>query len=270
MNIPTPPPPGWYPDPADRSLVRWWDGGRWTEHTHPAQRADVSGLEFPIDRARDPARVQRQAQRGTGGGPVAGGDGTLFTEPVLVVNQKAKLVEVVTEYSVFDQHGRQLGSVVQVGQNSLAKAVRIFTNYDRLLTTALEVRDAAGAPVLRVTRPGAVFKSRVQVTRPDGTPVGDIVQENLIGKIRFALVVDGAQVGSLNAQNWRAWNFSITDSTGSEVARVSKTWEGFARSMFTTADNYVVQVHRPLPDPLASLVVASALTVDTVLKQSED
>jgi uncharacterized protein YxjI len=171
---------------------------------------------------------------------------------------------------VFDQHGHQLGSVVQVGQSALAKAVRVFTDYDRLLTTALEVRDAAGAPVLRVTRPGAVFKSRVQVTRPDGTPVGDIVQENLIGKIRFALVVDGAQVGSLNAQNWRAWNFSIADSTGSEVARVSKTWEGFARSMFTTADNYVVQVHRPLPDPLASLVVASALTVDTVLKQSED
>jgi hypothetical protein len=39
--------------------------------------------------------------------------------------------------------------------------------------------------------------------------------------------------------------------------------------MFTTADNYVVQVHRPLADPLRQLVVARALCVDTALKQDQ-
>ena len=61
----------------------------------------------------------------------------------------------------------------------------------------------------------------------------------------------------------------ITDHTGQEVARITKTWEGLARTLFTTADNYVVQVHRRLEDPLASLVLASALTVDTALKQDD-
>ena len=37
--------------------------------------------------------------------------------------------------------------------------------------------------------------------------------------------------------------------------------------MFTTADNYVVQIHEQLPQPLHSLVVASALGIDTALKQ---
>lgn len=23
---------GWYPDPADASRIRWWDGQKWTEH----------------------------------------------------------------------------------------------------------------------------------------------------------------------------------------------------------------------------------------------
>jgi len=27
------PQPGWYPDPADASRLRWWDGAVWTEHT---------------------------------------------------------------------------------------------------------------------------------------------------------------------------------------------------------------------------------------------
>lgn len=36
---------------------------------------------------------------------------------------------------------------------------------------------------------------------------------------------------------------------------------------FTTADNYVVRIHRPLAEPLRRMVLASALTVDTVLSQ---
>lgn len=37
--------------------------------------------------------------------------------------------------------------------------------------------------------------------------------------------------------------------------------------MFTTADNYLVDIHEDLSQPLHSLVVAAALTVDTALKQ---
>jgi hypothetical protein len=48
---------------------------------------------------------------------------------------------------------------------------------------------------------------------------------------------------------------------------MTKTFEGVAKTLFTTADNYVVQVHRALDDPLRSMVVAAALTVDTALKQ---
>ena len=51
------------------------------------------------------------------------------------------------------------------------------------------------------------------------------------------------------------------------MARITKTWEGLAKTIFTTADNYVVRIHRPLEQPLLTMVVAAALTVDTALKQ---
>ena len=60
---------------------------------------------------------------------------------------------------------------------------------------------------------------------------------------------------------------STEDGGGNEIARITKTWEGLARTMFTTADNYVVQIHQRLQDPLRAMVVASAVTVDTALKQ---
>jgi hypothetical protein len=91
----------------------------------------------------------------------------------------------------------------------------------------------------------------------------------MIGKIRFGLEASGQDIGSLNAENWRAWDFSIQDAAGTEVARIKKTWEGLAKTMFTTADNYVVQIHRPLAEPLRSCVIASALSVDTALKQDK-
>ena len=28
------PPAGWYPDPSDRFLTRYWDGGAWTDQVH--------------------------------------------------------------------------------------------------------------------------------------------------------------------------------------------------------------------------------------------
>ena len=51
------------------------------------------------------------------------------------------------------------------------------------------------------------------------------------------------------------------------MARITKTFEGLLKTAFTTADNYVLQVHNRLPDPLRQLVYASAVTIDTALKQ---
>ncbi|GGN60111.1 scramblase [Streptomyces albiflavescens] len=254
--------------------MRYWDGSQWTEHTnadqqapaapqvpHQAQQAYAQPAPGP-----DP-RVQQQVQQQAGVAPSGVGGGTLFTEPVLVVNQKAKLIEVTNEYKVMDQNGNQLGSVTEVGQNAFKKILRFVSSLDQFMTHKLEIRDAYGQPQLLLTRPAKFLKSRVIVSRPDGSPVGEIVQQNMIGKINFAMNVNGQQVGAIKAENWRAWNFAIVDHADNEVARITKTWEGLAKTMFTTADNYVLQIHFQLPEPLLSLVVATALTVDTALKQ---
>ncbi|MFG1810802.1 phospholipid scramblase-related protein [Streptomyces sp. NPDC049040] len=267
-------PAGWYADPQGTpNLLRYWDGAQWTEHTNPGQVPQQQGAgggsawELNVSRTPDPAKVQQQVQHQAGVSPTVYGGGTLFTEPVLVVNQKAKLIELVNEYSVFDQQGRTLGSVVEVGQSTAKKVLRFVSSVDQFLTHKLEVRDAQGQPHLVLTRPAKFIKSKVLVHRANGEPLGEIVQQNAFGKIKFGFMYNGQQIGAIKAENWRAWNFAIVDHTDTEIARITKTWEGLAKTMFTTADNYVLQIHRQLQDPLLSMVVASALTVDTALKQ---
>ena len=262
--------PNWYPDPWGRHEHRYFDGTNWTEHvaSHGRQSTDPPGGTGHIPTVnRKTEKVQRDVTRAGIQAGQAHGGGSLFTEPVLVVNQKAKLIEINQEFAVYDQHGVQIGAVRQVGQSAAKKMLRFVSNVDQFLTHKFQVVDAQGTVVLALTRPAKLMKSRMIVEGGNGQEIGQIVQQNVIGKIRFSLESGGQSIGSLNGENWRAWNFNIQDSSGTEVARITKTWEGLAKTMFTTADNYVVQIHETLPQPLLSLVVASALGVDTALKQ---
>lgn len=273
------PPPAWYPDPSGTPQLRWWDGRQWTQHTQPQQQQHPPQGYTPQQQSAlntfdpsfdggsmNPDRVREQVARK--GGPVmATGGGTLFTEPILVVNQRAKVFEASTEYAVFDQHGQQLGSVAQVGQSGAGKAIKMFTHYDALMPVRLEVRDRMGQAQIVVHKPVQMWKAKIQVTAANGAPIGEIGQDNVWGKIRFNYLVNGQRIGGMRAENLRGWDFSITDGNEQEIARINKVFAGFAKTMFTHADNYVVRIHAPLPGPLAPLVLGSALTVDTVLKQ---
>jgi len=272
---------GWLADPTKRHQYRYWDGSTWTEHVadNGVQGVDATdGLDrfdaaLTVDDASDPHRIREQVSgdgyRGAGIDSAGSGGGDIFSEPVLVVNQKAKLIELNNQYGVFDRDGNQIGAVNQVGQSTLKKAMRLISSMDQFLTHRLEVVDQSGTVLLRLTRPAKVFKSTVVVEDAIGRELGRIVQRNMVGKINFALESGGQELGAIKAENWRAWNFRIEDATGSEVARITKTWEGLAKTMFTSADNYVVQIHGRLAQPLLSLVVASALSIDTALKQDD-
>jgi uncharacterized protein YxjI len=111
----------------------------------------------------------------------------------------------------------------------------------------------------------------VIVRNANGAEVGQIVQKSIgiIGGARFDLQAAGRSVGSIKADSWNAWDFGIQDGTGSEIARITKTWAGWAKERFTKADNYVVEIHKTLEEPLRSLVIAAALALDIALKQGQ-
>jgi uncharacterized protein YxjI len=265
-------PPNWYADPFGRHELRYFDGANWTEHvsSHGKAAVDppVGGGHVPTVQ-RDTSKVVGDVGRARATGTAAfQGSGSIFTEPILVVNQKAKLIEVNNEYAVYDQHGTQLAAVREVGQGNVKKAMRLLTSLDQYMTHSLQVVDMHGNVLLALTRPAKLVKSRVIISDPAGNEIGQIVQQNAIGKIRFAIEAGGYTLGSINGENWRAWNFNIRDHTDTEVARITKTWEGLAKTMFTTADNYLLEVSgQDLADPMRKLILAAAVGVDLALKQ---
>src|SRR5689334_6717893 len=96
-DTPSTHPADWYPDPYGRHEMRYYDGAQWTEHvsSHGRQTIDPPGgtSHVPtVNRATE--KIQADvAKAGITAGATTGG-GSIFSESVLVVNQKAKLIEI--------------------------------------------------------------------------------------------------------------------------------------------------------------------------------
>lgn len=253
----------WAADPFGRFDLRYWDGARWTDRvaTSGWQTIDPPVVGAASGRPSPPPRPH-QAWMAAQPAPAS-----LFDARVLVVNQKAKLFERSAEYSVFDADGGRLGAVREVDRSVLRRATGMGSTHG---THRFQVLDQHGRVVISLLSPSRAFKSRMVVTGSHGA-TGEIVQKTVgvFKGVRFALVANGRELGSIVADGRHEWDFAILDAAGLEVARITKTWAGWAKERFTKADNYVVQIHRDLPDPLRTLVVASALAIDTALKQGE-
>ena len=192
----------------------------------------------------------------------------LLSRNVLVINQKAKLIELTDEYRIRDEEGNDIGYIREEGQSKLKKAARLVTDLDQFFTHRLGVYEQDGRKVVELLRPRKIMKSRVEITDGEGRPVGTIVQKNVFGKKRFALEgAAGETLGAINAENWRSWDFAIEDPTGAEVGRITKKWAGLLKEGFTTADNYVLEISGDVSPDLRLMILGSAAGVDLALKQ---
>ncbi len=91
----------------------------------------------------------------------------LLAHAKFIVDQKPKLFELRNEYSIYDEYGNRIGSVMQVGQSILTRLLRLLIKTDSLLGVKLEIREADGSAALLLHKPG--FRVTCTVSRPDGT-----------------------------------------------------------------------------------------------------
>lgn len=92
-------------------------------------------------------------------------------------------------------------------------------------------------------RPAELVKSRPSVRTGNRHRVGEIVQDNVLGKIRLT-DADGRNLRQIRAENWRAWGFGIVNRDWREVAGIDKRFVGVLTAVFTTADT-LRRAHRP-------------------------
>jgi uncharacterized protein YxjI len=184
------------------------------------------------------------------------------------VHQRRKFFEMRNQYELSDESGHRIGAVEQVGQSPFAFAARLVSDLDAALPVTLQVSDDAGKPVLTVHKPW--FRYRVTVNDAEGRPLGFVAKRIRLGKAAFDLLdANGQPLGQMLAENWRARDFRIEGPSSIEVARVTKKWRGLATEMFTDADSYALTFESTTGEPMRSLALAAALSVDLTMKQKD-
>jgi hypothetical protein len=246
---------GWHADPFGRHKERFFDGQKWTPHVRDGHVNDVDEPGGPIV---DDATAKRNG---------------LLSEDVLVVERFTDMRRRWSDRTVQRADGTRAGMLRRAAPVAApSPALRSMVVRDHTRYDIVELVDDTGTVVLTLNRPIDVQKSSVEVLDNLGQDAGRIVQQNLRrGETTYAFLgPNGGFVGDLRAENWVGWDLRVYNNHGREVATITRDWGGLDLASFPRPDDYVVRIHQPLHEPLRTLVVSCALSLEIVVRPGND
>jgi uncharacterized protein YxjI len=190
-----------------------------------------------------------------------------FSGNEFIIDEKISFFKFGNEYIVYDGAGGRAGSIIQK-MPAGRKLLRIFLK-KAVLPFTFCIVDNNHKTLLSIHRGWTFWMSKIEICDEKGSPLGYIKQKFKLVKPRFKIYgPDKKLVAEING-DWKAWTFSIIDMNHTKVGVVNKQWNGLSREVFTTSDKYHVAIE---PGSLSTLnkqlIVATAITIDMVLKQS--
>ena len=277
-------PADWYPDPQRRHELRYYDGTTWTEHVsdggvtgdRPGATPALDRLDAALtvgnegDRAKVAAAWSTARERRGAGivGDVPQGGGTIFDEPILVVNQKAKVIELNNQYRVLDRSGKhdRDGRAARPvdGQEGAAPADQPRPVHDPQAADRRRQRAGAAAahpPGARCSR--ARSSSRTATARRSAASCRRTCSARSTSASSPAARARGDQGRELAGVELPHRGCAPAPRSPASRRPSRASPRRCSRRPTTTSCSSTSQP----PQPLHTLVVAAALSVDTALKQ---
>jgi uncharacterized protein YxjI len=189
----------------------------------------------------------------------------LLERRLLFVREHAGLLKLTDTYDLLDPQTSEVVGLVRENVSGLIKALRLLISKS-LMPTRIEVSVAPDQrPVLVLKRGITLLRARVDVLDYEDRCIGDVTSKIFsLGGGFHVFTKEGQRVAEVRG-DWKGWNFKLLDAAGAELGTVTKKWGGLGRELFTSADNYIIEVR----DGTSSnaLVLAAALAIDLVFKE---
>jgi uncharacterized protein YxjI len=187
---------------------------------------------------------------------------------VFLVKEHVGMFKAANNYDIYDP---QTGDIImECREEHLGIVTKIFrfTDYKRNTPFDIQVRTPDGKQVLRITRGISLFLSKVNVLDENDQVVGSFKQRLFsVGGAFNVLDAGDNPLCQLNGK-WTGWDFKFMAGE-TEYAHVTKKWAGIGKELFTSADNYVLEISESVPedDLVRQLILAAVMCIDMVLKE---
>ncbi len=143
-----------------------------------------------------------------------------------------------------------------------------YTKFKTSLPFTVDIFDGDGKKLITLKRKFTFFRSNVNVMDPNQQKLGRFQQRLLSLGGKFEVFDKMDQPVAMLEGNWKGWDFTFKDKQGREIGKVTKKWAGLGKELFTTADNYAVDINPQVSDEmLKKLMLSAAFCVDMVLKE---
>lgn len=192
----------------------------------------------------------------------------VLNKNIFLVKEHVGLFKAANNYDIHDPDTGEI--IMECREKKLGFFTKFlrFTDYKRMTPFDIEISTPGGEQIVRVTRGISFILSNVKVLNEENLPIGGFKQKFFsIGGAFSVLDPDDNPVCELKGK-WTGWDFRFM-ADGTEYAHVSKKWAGIGKELFTSADNYVLEISESVPkDHVArQLILAAVMCIDMVLKE---
>lgn len=184
------------------------------------------------------------------------------------VKEQVGFFKASNNYDVLDPQTNQV--ILHCREEKLGIFTKLlrFTDYKRLTPFEVQIRTPDGQLVVTVKRGIALFASKVDVLDEQNRRIGGFKQKFFSLFDKFTVVgADDQPLCTLKGK-WTSWEFTFMAGEN-ELGKVSKKWAGLGKELFTSADNYMLEISSSVPPdhPVRQLILGAVMCIDLVLKE---
>jgi len=184
------------------------------------------------------------------------------------VKEHIGMFKAANNYDIFNPDTQEMIMTCREEKLGFFTKLLRFTDYKRMTPFNIEIKTATDEKVLTVKRGVAIFLSTVEVFDENDLLIGRFKQKFFSIGGKFDLYDTNNNILCTLKGKWTSWDFKFLKDN-IEFAHVSKKWAGIGKEMFTTADNYMLQIDERVPNdnPIRLMILAAVMCIDMVLKE---
>lgn len=193
---------------------------------------------------------------------------TILNQNLFFIKEHVGMFKASNSYDIYNPQNKELLMICREENLRIFTKLFRFTGYKRLTPFHIVVKTAVGEEVLTVKRNIALFLSTVLVFDENKKLVGKFKQKFFSLGGKFDVFDANDNILCTLKGKWTSWEFKfMKDQT--EFANVSKKWAGIGKELFTSADNYMLQIDEQVSQdhPIRLLILAAVMCIDMVLKE---